>query len=416
MIMKKFRTGTMLTIALLVSTFILSGTALAAESSSDIFENISYDKNSLHFVEILDNFETVTANPDVFLKDVEDGRVKMKLLGKEFDLELENTHIVNDDAKVFIENETGTYTIPAAKINTYRGKVVGEENSNVGFAVSDEALIGHMEVGSTYYAIELTNKTVGGKVILVVFSSDDIKKREDKIINYCEVEEQTPLEDLSNIKESNSYTILSTTYVDLLPAYDQDFKNIYGSDSAAQTEISNRINDAEDAYSPASVVFRITNYKKYGSLSSGTGEQILNFFKFDIPPYRDITNSDLAILFYGKDLTDNVIGRSTVYNGSSLNAYSIAQMFDGPGNYDATPNGKSVLIAHELGHNFAANHNEAFNWMESSTRVYSTMTGGWVTDSVMKRRFSSNDGVHGNSTCNNIQHVQSTKTTVAGFQ
>lgn len=79
-------------------------------------------------------------------------------------------------------------------------------------------------------------------------------------------------------------------------------------------------------------------------------------------------------------------------------------------------NGKSALIAHELGHNFAANHNEAFKWMEGSTQVYSTMTGGWVTDSVMRCRFSSNDGVHGNSTCNNIQHVQSTKTTVAGFQ
>jgi|UPI0006C74BDB hypothetical protein len=91
-------------------------------------------------------------------------------------------------------------------------------------------------------------------------------------------------------------------------------------------------------------------------------------------------------------------------------------MVDGPGTYDATPNGKSALIAHELGHNFAANHNEAFKWMEGSTQVYSTMTGGWVTDSVMRCRFSSNDGVHGNSTCNNIQHVQSTKTTVAGFQ
>lgn len=405
-----------------MSTLVLSGTALATDSRSDILENVSCDKNSLRFAKILDDFETVTANPEVFLEDVADGKVKLKLLGKEFDLELENTHIANDDAKVLIENETGTYTIPAAKINTYRGKVIGEENSSAGFAVSDEAPIGHIEVGNIYYAIELTNKTMGGKAILVIYSYDNVKKQEDREINYCEVEEQPFMEKLynikksSNIKESSAYTTLTATYVDLLPAYDQDFKNIYGSDSASQIEILNRINDAESAYSPASVEFSITNYKRYGYLSSGTGEEVLNFFKSDIPSYRDITNSDLAILFYGQDLTDSVIGRSTTYTGNSTKAYSIVQMVDAGGTYDATASGRSTLIAHELGHNFAANHDEAFNWTESSTRVYSTMTGGWKGDSIMKRRFSSNDGVHGDSTHNNIQHVQSTKSTVAGFQ
>lgn len=194
----------MLTLALLVSTLVLSGTALATDSRSDILENVSCDKNSLRFAKILDNFETVTANPEVFLEDVADGKVKLKLLGKEFDLELENTHIANDDAKVLIENETGTYTIPAAKINTYRGKVIGEENSSAGFAVSDEALIGHIEVGNIYYAIELTNKTMGGKAILVIYSSDNVKKQEDREINYCEVEEQPFMEELCNIKKSSN--------------------------------------------------------------------------------------------------------------------------------------------------------------------------------------------------------------------
>ncbi len=194
----------MLTLALLVSTLVLSGTALATDSRSDILENVSCDKNSLRFAKILDDFETVTANPEVFLEDVADGKVKLKLLGKEFDLELENTHIVSDDAKVLIENETGTYIIPAAKINTYRGKVIGEENSSAGFAVSNEALIGHIEVGNIYYAIELTNKTVDGKPILVIYSSDDIKKHENEEIDCCEVEEQPSLEELYNIKKSSN--------------------------------------------------------------------------------------------------------------------------------------------------------------------------------------------------------------------
>lgn len=249
----RFRTYSLLTLALLVNTLVLSGIALATDSRSDILENVNCDKNSLRFAKIVDDFETATANPEVFLEDVADGKVNLKLFEKEFDLELENTHVVSDDAKVLIENETGTYTIPAAKINTYRGKVIGEENSSAGFAVSNEALIGHIKVGNIYYAIELTNKTVDGKPILVTYSSDDVKKQENEEIDYCGVEEQPSLEDLPNIKETNAHTILATTYVDLLPAYDQDFKNLYGSDSASQLEISNRINDAESAYSPASV-------------------------------------------------------------------------------------------------------------------------------------------------------------------
>lgn len=200
----KFRKYVLLTLALLASTLVLSGTALATDSRSDILENVSCDKNSLRFAKILDDFETVTANPEVFLEDVADGKVKLKLLEKEFDLELENTHVVSDDAKVLIENETGTYTIPAAKINTYRGKVIGEENSSAGFAVSDEALIGHIEVGNIYYAIELTNKTMGGKAILVIYSSDNIKKHENEEIAFCGVEEQPSLEELYNIKKSSN--------------------------------------------------------------------------------------------------------------------------------------------------------------------------------------------------------------------
>lgn len=176
-------------IVLLASSSILTSTSMATNSSSEIFENISYDKNSLLFAEILDDFETVTSNPDLFLKDVEDGRVKIKLLGKEFDLELEETHIVDDNATINIENETGSYIIPAPRSNSYIGTVVGEENSRVLLTVSDDVLIGSIELENTSYVIEQTNKTVDGKVILVVYSSDNIKEIENPEFSYCGVYE-----------------------------------------------------------------------------------------------------------------------------------------------------------------------------------------------------------------------------------
>lgn len=203
----RFRVYAFLAVILLVSTLISPGIALSYDSGSDIFENVSCDKKSLRFAEILNDFDTVTANPEVFLKDVADGNVKLKLLGKNFDLELENTHILNDDAKVFIENETGNYTVPATKINTYKGKVVGEKNSSVGLVVSDEALIGQIEVENIYYAIELTNKTIDGKAVLVIYSSEDVKKHENQELDYCETEEHCKVEEQRSL--NSIFPILS---------------------------------------------------------------------------------------------------------------------------------------------------------------------------------------------------------------
>jgi hypothetical protein len=154
----------------------VSGVSDTGSSDSVIFETVEIEEPSLRFAEMLYEYDTVISNPDAFLRDAEGGRVQITLPGKEFDLELQETDTVSDNARVFTENETGIYTEKAAAINTYRGKVVGDDNSSVGLAVSDQAIIGHVEAGNEYYAIELTNKTHDGKVVLVVYDSKMIRK------------------------------------------------------------------------------------------------------------------------------------------------------------------------------------------------------------------------------------------------
>lgn len=71
------------------------------------------------------------------------------------------------------------------------------------------------------------------------------------------------------------------------------------------------------------------------------------------------------------------------------------------------------IVQHEVSHNFDADEGGWFTYEHPAECI---MNYQWAYDSVMKRRFSSNDGIHGDSTHNNIQHVTSTKSTVAGFQ
>jgi len=51
-------------------------------SEDPVFEEVKFDKNSLHFSEILNDFDTVTANPDAFRKAAAEGTVKLYLRGQ----------------------------------------------------------------------------------------------------------------------------------------------------------------------------------------------------------------------------------------------------------------------------------------------------------------------------------------------
>lgn len=196
---EKFILIVLLASMILMNIAFLPGTAYADDSSSEIFENISLDKKPSNFAEILDYFETVTVNPAAFLNDVSDGHVTLRLLGQEFQLDLQEIHIASDDAVIITENGS---RIPAPKSYSYRGTVVGKPNSSVILTVGDDVLIGDINLENKSYFIEQTNITHNGKVVHVVYSSDALKKME--ILEYCT---DGPVEYTSNLsifRENNT--------------------------------------------------------------------------------------------------------------------------------------------------------------------------------------------------------------------
>lgn len=196
---KKFVLTVLLASMILMNIAFLPGAAYADDSSSEIFENISIDKKPLKFAEILDYFETVTANPAAFLNDVSDGHVTLKLLGQEFQLDLQEIHIVSDDAVIITENGS---RIPAPKSYSYRGTVVGKPNSSVILTLGDDVLIGDINLENKSYFIEQTNITHNGKVVHVVYSSDALKKMEILEYNTDSTDEETS--NLSIFRENNT--------------------------------------------------------------------------------------------------------------------------------------------------------------------------------------------------------------------
>ena len=156
--------GMAILLILLLLLVTLLGIGAQSENTYRVpVELVDIDKNPLKIAGSVTNFDTVTFShdPNKFNDVVENnGTILLTLLGNDFELELYETHFMGPDV--------------AADIQTYHGKVVGKENSRVAMTVSDNFLIGMIDVDNDSYYIDLTKETINGKTVLTVYSNDAI--------------------------------------------------------------------------------------------------------------------------------------------------------------------------------------------------------------------------------------------------
>jgi len=414
-----------LSIVLLILV-LLTGTSFADTSDDDYLKKVNFDNNSLEISTNLKKFDVVTPNTEDFMKAAENDKVRLTLLGKELELELKETNVISESAKIIKENKTGIYFVNAPYVDTYSGYVTGKDDSRVSLTVADDVLIGSIRVENKTYIIDQTNQKQAGNVIHVVYDLDDFKEREIKEYNTCGVDEKEEAVSNEIFAESLSSegaitsSILSYTQIDILPCYDQDFEDDYANPIA---EIVSMVNEVNGELANANADLNIHFFKRYGYLNVGDGsaDATFDFFEDDIKPYRNMTGSDLAMLFYGKDFPGDTIGLGWSFNGDSGRAITVVQMVSAGlfSSYQATYNGRCVLITHEFGHNFGASHEEAYRWPVGHgwhyTSMWSPFAGTSFLDDYMEVEYSDLNR-HGNASHNNILHVAANKEIISDFR
>ncbi len=424
----KFGISTLLAVMIVGGVF--SGSiASNTGGNSHFFKKISYNKSTLNAANYLKGFETVTVNQIAFKKAADRGIVNIELFGKRFEMELHPTRIQSKDAVIIIENKSGKFKEKAPPVYTYRGKVKGIKDSRVTFTVSNDVVLGMIDIGNEYFVIDQTNRKYNGKVVHIVYTSNMIKKRKileyntDGIIRLKLSNSST----LSKIKSSVLNTdISSSTTVNLLAAYDTEFKNKFSNPTA---EISSMIDSVNAPFSPADVTLHINDYKYYYNIQNSDACTVLYNFRASASGDRDSTNSDLAFLFSGKEFNGNGIGCAYEYDGNPNSGYGVAQMVSaGSGtSYEGSYNGRTILTAHEIGHNFGAGHEDntnpnyarAYHWKylyiwNRYTAMWSPFMGIGLVGG-MQLEFSNRNN-HGDSTHDNIRRISETKDTIARFQ
>lgn len=304
----------------------------------------------------------------------------------------------------------------APNIRTYHGKVVGEENSQVAITICDNILTGIVDVNDNAYYIDLTKYMSNEKNIHVIYRAEAIEfYLTEGLVNDTDGDGVNSISSLS-VSSTPVATSRSVTEIEILPCYDRDFKDLYGSYTAAEEKIADMLNVANVDLYEHGVELTFDYYKKYSYLDTGTFQEIINFFKADILTYRDFTNSDLATLFYGQDFEDTYLGRGSAYNESSKAAYSVLQMVPGTGAYGASYSEQVIVLTHEIGHNLDATHDEHYEWEDGY--YYSTVMSPKVYFNDTHRvlvEFSDIDN-HGSATCNNGANIEACKSTVAAFR
>lgn len=362
-------------------------------------------------------YDTLVVEPYLLKIQLDRGTAKIIIRKKTFKIEVKPTNIIVPDA-----TKRGIYV--------YSGKIKGKEDSFVSIVVSDNVFLVYIQDGKNYYVIDQTNKKYNGKIIHVAYSSKDRKTVKPGL--YPDLSKDVVREDVNEAEEITSQKIIIQSLatgqvtVDLFAAYDNEFENHF---SDPEAEIAQMINTVNNAFSPAGVQLRIRAYKRYTNIPNGICTTVLNSFKTSARTDRYNSGSDLAFLFSGKDFSDiynPALGCSDGYSGYYDKGFSTGQMIpDAGSSYQATFWDRTIIVAHELGHNFNAKHDEAYTWVEYEgtgmlMHYYTIMwpefigSNSWTND-IQILEFSDRD-YHGDATHDNIGRIRSAAPIVASFR
>lgn len=441
----KRKTG-MRAFSLLLALVLVSVGVVSAVSAQDIYRDDtayfskiqpSEEVDGVHFTNLplSQEYELVTVNPSLFAADASSGKsVAVNLLGKEYLLDLEPVPApVAKDAKCVVVNESGTFILDPPLIECYVGTVSGDPESYAFFTVDNEVILGTIRTGDVSYVIEQVGIVgVGSERRVVHAIYDDYSVADVKeplahcgVVPLERVASEIPAQLPSGALDVQSGTTATTT-VTMMAAHDHQFRNLFPSPN---TEMANMIAQINTAFSPSDigVSLQVNAYCDLGTtLTAYNHESLLRDFSAENAALRDRMNSDIAVLFTGRDLDNEYIGAAYEYVPDPDGGYALVQMCSNGGSYQATFSHRCINAAHEIGHLFGAGHEDsaapypsyakAYHWTEWF--IYDRYTALWSSfmGNDMCLEYSC-DTRHGDASLHdNARRISETKGVVAGYQ
>lgn len=281
--------------------------------------------------------------------------------GKSFSLELEPRNLMSPRYRAEDQGPKGSTPLPRPQVDTFKGTVNGDNTSEVRLTIDGSKVEGYFTDGATRFFIEPARKysVAATAETLVIYRAEDAI---DPVTFECRSELMKQMERGNEIAASNMPEAVSGLRV-LEIDTDADFEYVttLGGANQANAEIRSILNMAEGVYeSQLGVTFSINFQHTWSTADPFAGANddayVRNFathWETNFP--RTSYPRDAAHLFTGDA---DRLARGFAFIGVICQTPSFAYGYSG---YVDWAPAKFLITAHELGHNFGANHVTAAN-------------------------------------------------------
>jgi len=126
----------------------------ANKSSEHVFERTEYNISKLGYIWPKKNYETATADPELFLESIVNNTIKLNMIGNVVEIEFDNISGLGTENSIF------------------KGHIVGVADSSASFTVSkkDGTILGIVRDGNKVYNILNTVAKYNGKNVEIIYS------------------------------------------------------------------------------------------------------------------------------------------------------------------------------------------------------------------------------------------------------
>jgi hypothetical protein len=277
-----------------------------------------------------------------------------------FDLRLEPHDLRAPDSREVITSPDGTTTdVARVPIETYAGTALDHPDSVARFTLRDATLVGSVVAeGETYFVEPLsTYSLAGGPSDYVLYALSDV---EPEIVGGCAAERVLEAAELVGLKTgAGSVSKGEARVIEIATDADDAYVRTLGSASAANAEILSILNQVEGLYqSELSLTFSVVmqnSYRggdPYGSITGA--QQLLDALRTEwTTTAKASVARDVTHLW-----TNRVLGGSTVGIAYTNVVCSSPGYCYGLSKRLTSSPAKSILTAHEIGHNLGACHSD----------------------------------------------------------
>ncbi|HXG64578.1 MAG TPA: M12 family metallo-peptidase, partial [Blastocatellia bacterium] len=329
---------------------------------------------------LLADYETLTLDLKETAREVESkGRFTIKIRGVKYDLELEPNNLLAPGFQAFITTDSGVIDETQLQVTTYRGRVVGDDESDVRLLIQDDMMFGYIRTGEDWVFIDPLRKYKRDAQPdqLVAYRDADVRPEAQGTCGSAGLKNQAAeLLKESRLPEANlvaaptpeAAVTSSPRIVEV--ATDADFEFFQANGANSNTVIQGVINQVDGIYlRELYLTLRITFQNVFATATdpytSTNASTLLNEFRNTWNANRTTVQRDVAHLFTGKNLDGATVGIAFVRDPDNLNDTQRGVVCRVPtavyGLSQQLASNFAKLVAHEIAHNFSAAHDDQLN-------------------------------------------------------